>query len=140
MTASAIEAEIASIYLNAQLIVEWRQTLTDMGHPQPPTLICTNNKTACSILDDTMEQKHSKAIDMCFLWLKDRVNNHKQFKLKWVSGTENLADYFLKHHMGSHHCRICPIYLYSQGKSSTTLKGCVKISNSNSQERVDSLD
>ena len=53
--ASAMEAEIASIYLNAQLIVKRRQTLINMGHPQPPKLICTNNKTACGILDGTMK-------------------------------------------------------------------------------------
>ena len=67
-----MEAKIASIYLNAQLIVEWRQTLTNMGHPQPPMLIRTDNKTAYGILDGTMKQKRSKVTDVRFHWLKDR--------------------------------------------------------------------
>ena len=48
-----------------------------MGHPQPLTVICTDNKTACGIVNGTMKEQHSKAIDMRFHWLKDRVNAHK---------------------------------------------------------------
>ena len=125
--ASAMEAEIAAMYMNAQLLVGFRQTLEDMGHPQPPTLIRTDNKTACGIMDGTMKQKRSKAIDMRFHWLKDRVTNHKQFKIQWASGKENLADYFSKHHLGSHHRKVRPIYVYMKDKSPTTLKGCAKI-------------
>ena len=107
-----------------------------MGHPQPPTLIRMDNKTECCILDDTMKQKCSKAIDMRFHWLKDTIKNHKQLNLKWASGTENLADYFSKHHLGSHHRRVRPIYIFSQGNSPTTLKGCVRILKFNSSTNL----
>lgn len=69
--ASAMEAKIAALYLNATLIIEYRRTLQEMGHPQPPTVIQTDNKTAHSILTGTMKQKRSKSIDMRFHWLKD---------------------------------------------------------------------
>ena len=61
---SAMEAEIDALYENAKKVIEFRQVLTDMGHPQPPTLIRTDNKTACGILHGTMKQKRSKAINM----------------------------------------------------------------------------
>ena len=51
---SAMEAEIRAMYMNAQKLVVYRRTLTDMGHPQNPTLIRTDNKTACGILTGTM--------------------------------------------------------------------------------------
>ena len=125
--ASAMEAEIAALYLNAQLVVEFRQTLTDMGHPQPTTQIRTDNESACGILTGTMRQKRSKAIDMRFHWLRDRVQNHKQFDIRWAPGATNFGDYPTKHHPGSHHKNVRPIFLNVPGKSPTTLQGCTKI-------------
>ena len=97
-----------------------------MGHPQPPTAMKTDNQTATGILNGTIKQRRSKAIDMRFYWLKDR-QEQDQFDIKWVPGKYNLADYFTKHHPGSHHRRVQPIYLYEAGKSPTTLQGCVEI-------------
>ena len=42
--ASAMEAEIAALYKNAQLAVEYCQTLADLGFPQPPTVMRTKKK------------------------------------------------------------------------------------------------
>ena len=64
-----MEAKIRAMYMNAQKLVEYRHILTDIGHPQTPTLIRTDNKTACGILTGTMRQKASKCIDMNFHWL-----------------------------------------------------------------------
>ena len=75
----AMEAKTAALYENAQLVIEYRQTLEDMGHPQPPKVMQTDNRTACGIVNGTMRQKRSKAIDMRYHWLKDHANNHKQF-------------------------------------------------------------
>ena len=68
----------------------------------------------------------SKAIDMRFYWLKDRAEQG-QFDIKWVPGRYNLADYFTKHHPGSHHRKVRPIYLYEEGRSPTTMQGCIEI-------------
>ena len=46
---SAAEAEVASLFMNAQQVVQMRLTLGDMGHKQPPTLLRTDNKTAQGI-------------------------------------------------------------------------------------------
>jgi hypothetical protein len=62
--ASAAEAEVAGIYLNAQEGVSERNCLIKMGHPQPPTPIQTGNTTARGIVTGTIKQKRSRAIDM----------------------------------------------------------------------------
>ena len=46
-------------------------TLEELGHPQPPTPIKTDNTTANGIINGTVKQQRSKAIDMRFYWLKD---------------------------------------------------------------------
>ena len=127
--ACAMEAEITALFMNAQKLVEYRQTLHDMGHPQPSTPICTDNSSACGIINGTMKQKRSKSIDMRWNWLKDRTVNQKQFSISWASGKTNLADYPTKHHPASHHKQVRPIFLYIKGKSPHTLQGCVKILN-----------
>eukprot|EP00536_Pseudo-nitzschia_multiseries_P009450 jgi/Psemu1/23220/gm1.23220_g len=62
----------------------------------------TDNNTAEGILNGTIKQKRSKAIDMRFYWLKDRAEQG-QFNIFWEPGKHNLADYPTKHHAGSHH-------------------------------------
>ena len=54
---SAMEAEVAAMYGNAKKVIEFRQILTDMGHPQPPTIMRTDNQTACGVITETMKQK-----------------------------------------------------------------------------------
>ena len=39
----------------------------------------------------------SKAVDMRFHWIRDRVQQG-HFTIAWRPGTENLADYFTKEH------------------------------------------
>ena len=88
----------AALYINAQRIMESGTTLIDMGNPQPPTVLCTDIKTACGIITGTMKQKQSKAIDMQFNWLKYCVCEQTQLQIKRATGSENLANYTTKHH------------------------------------------
>ena len=125
VVASAAEAEIAALFLNAQEIVPLRMTCEELGHPQPPTPLRTDNSTANGILNGTVKQKRSKAIDMRFYWLKDRVTQ-RMFKVYWAPGKVNLADYYTKHHPASHVKRIRPIYTHGPD-SPSSLQGCVKI-------------
>eukprot|EP00957_Ditylum_brightwellii_P172841 13158077-Ditylum_brightwellii.AAC.1 len=69
--ASAAEAEVGALYTNAWKGEELRTALEEMGHPQPPTPIMTDNTTANGIVNDTIKQRRSRAIDMRFYWLKD---------------------------------------------------------------------
>ena len=63
---------------------------------------------------------------MQFYWLRER-QEQQQFKIKWMSGQQNPADYFTKHHPGAHHHKVRPIYLYEGIQSPTTLQGCIEI-------------
>ena len=63
---------------------------------------------------------------MNFHWIRCRVNQ-KQFKVIWAPGKENFGDSPTKHHHASHHKRMRPINLYVEGKSPSSLKGCVKL-------------
>ena len=110
--ASAMEAKITALFINAQKLVKYCQTLQDMGYPQPPTPICTDSSSACGIINRTMKQKRSKSIDMRWNWLKDKTVNQKQFSISWVSGKTNLADYTTKHYAASHHKQVRPLYIY----------------------------
>jgi hypothetical protein len=44
-----------------------------MGHKLDTTEIKNYNTTADSIINNTIQQKRSKAMDMRFYWVKDRV-------------------------------------------------------------------
>jgi hypothetical protein len=110
--ASVAEAEIAALFYNAQEACEIRTTLADLGHSQPPTLFQTDNSCAAGILNQTVKQKRSKAIDMRFYWLRDRVEQ-KQFQIIWKPGDTNMGDYFTKHHPAKHHQAIRHQYLLS---------------------------
>jgi hypothetical protein len=103
--ASAAKAKIGALFLNGQEALPIRVTLTELGHMQPATPMQTDNSTAASFANDTIKQKRSKAIDMRFYWIKDRVRQG-QFILYWRPGPENLSDYHTKQHSPSHHQRI----------------------------------
>jgi hypothetical protein len=77
-------------------------TLEDLGCPQGITSIYTDNKCAEGIANDSITLQKSKAMDMRFHWVRDRVRQ-EQFKVIWKKGSENIADYFTKNHPTSHY-------------------------------------
>jgi len=79
VAASASEAEIGALFLNAQDAVPIRTALEEMGHIQPPngTPLETDNSTAHGILHAQVRLKRSKAFDMRYHWLKDRASGPK---------------------------------------------------------------
>ena len=109
---SAAEAELGALFHNGKEACPLRIALEEMGHPQPATPMATDNNTASGIATDTVKQKRSKAIDMRFYWIRDRVRQG-QFQIYWSRGQTNRADYFSKHHPASHHQAIRSTYLYS---------------------------
>ena len=66
-----------------------------MGYPQEPTIIMCDNTSAIGIATDSIKQKRSKAIDMRFHWIRDRVRQG-QFIIAYIPTQQNLADYFTK--------------------------------------------
>ena len=113
---SAAEAECAGLFHNAKEAVPERITLQELGHPQPPTPIVTDNSTASGIANDSVKQKRSKAMDMRFYWVRDRVRQG-QFIVYWRRGVTNRADYFTKHHPDRIHKEMRPTYLHTASKN-----------------------
>ena len=102
---SAAEAELGALFLNAKEGVYLRQILTEMGHPQPRTPLQTDNTTAEGVINNKIQPKRTKAMDMRFHWLRDR-EAQGQFRIYWRPGKTNLADYFTKHHSPAHHVNV----------------------------------
>jgi hypothetical protein len=125
VVASAAESEVGACFHNAQSGAPLRVTLTEMGHTQPPTPLRTDNSTAFGILNETIKQKRSKAMDMRYHWLTDR-DRQKQFDVYWRPGRENIGDYHTKHHSAQHHKDIRRLILH-QANSLEVLRGCVKL-------------
>jgi hypothetical protein len=111
VVSSAAEAETAGLYYNCREACAIRTCLEEMGHPQPATPVVTDNSTAVGICTDTIKQRCSKAMDMRFYWVRDRVRQ-KQFKIHWKKGSLNHADYFSKHHPAPHHRAVRSTFLY----------------------------
>jgi hypothetical protein len=108
-----------------------------MGHPQPRTPIQTNNTTAEGVINNKIQPKCTKAMDMRYHWLRNQ-EAQGQFNIYWRPGRTNLADYFTKHHAPAHHVNVRAEFLTRvkdlaearQTKKSSdkiaTLQGCVR--------------
>jgi hypothetical protein len=123
--ASAAESEVGACFHNAQSGAPLRVTLTELGQIQSPMPLRTDNSTAFGILNETIRQKRSKAMDMTYHWLTDRVLQ-KQFDVYWRPGRENLDNYHTKHHSAQHHKDMRVLILH-QANSLQILRGCVKL-------------
>ena len=124
--APTMGAGVGALFMGAQPLTGYRQTLLEMGHPQPATHIRIDNKSAHGVLTGIMGQGRTKPPDVGANWVKGRCGQG-QFTIDWAPGETNLAGYPTKHHTGLHHRQVRPIQLYVGGKSPTTLQGCNKI-------------
>ena len=95
VVASAGEAEYGAAFTIAQKAEFTRTILMALGHPQPATVIYSDNKCAIGLATDTVKQRRSKSVDMRYHWLRDRVRQG-HFNVLWISGKQLLADFFTK--------------------------------------------
>ena len=70
-------------------------------------------------------KNRSKAINMRFHWLQDRVSQ-KMFKVRWAPGKVNLANHFTKHHLPKHVKQLRPLHT-TQSASLQDMQGCVEL-------------
>ena len=89
------EAELSGGFHVAQDAVQYRRTLHDLGYPQTPTLLRMDNTVAIGIATNTINAKRSKAMEMRYFWIIDRVAQ-KQFNVQHIPGIWNIADHFTK--------------------------------------------
>ena len=92
---SVAEAELAGAFHAAQAAVPLRCTLRDLGYPQPATTLQIDNTVAIQLANASINAKRSKAMDMRFFWIVDRIRQG-QFKTLHVPGVWNIADFFTK--------------------------------------------
>jgi hypothetical protein len=64
IVSSAAEAELGALFHNGKDGCPICTSLEGLGHPQSLTPLKTDNTTANGTANDTVKQKHSKAIDM----------------------------------------------------------------------------
>ena len=76
--ASTSEAGCGTIFVNAQIAVPIRTTLTEMGWKQGPTAIQVDNSNTVGIATKEFRQDKSKVMDMNFYWLNNGIE-HGQF-------------------------------------------------------------
>ena len=130
VVSSAAEAETGGIFMNGQYAVQIIAALNELGHPQPSQgiRISTDNSTARGVLTANLRQKLSKAFDMRYWWMRDRIKQN-QFNLVWEPGSDNRADYFTKHFSPQHHKLMRQTYIHVSptANCSTDIRprGCV---------------
>ncbi len=103
---------MGALFINAKTAVSIQQTLIEVSHPQPRTPMQTDNATAHALLNNKILPKALKSMDMRFHWLRCH-NAQEQFRYYWRPGSQNLADYFTKHHPATHHKSVHPTILTS---------------------------
>ena len=102
VVSAAYEAEIGGVFINAEAGEANRRTLSDLGYPQDATPIITDNTTAQGFAHKTIRLKRSKAMDMRWYWVQDRIANG-DYVVTWGPGADNAADYLTKVHPAKHY-------------------------------------
>ena len=99
---SAAEAEIGAMFINSREAVPQQMTLVKMGHPQPRSPMQTDNSAAHAVVNNNVQPRVTKAMDMRFHWLRCKDAQGQLFYY-WRPGNANLGKYWKKHHQGAHH-------------------------------------
>ena len=99
-----------------------------MHHPQPPTPIQVDNSTAVGISNKSIKKKRSKAMDMRFHWIHDKIIQ-EHLHVFWKPRPTNLGDYHSKYHRTPHQIKVRHTNLHEPHSSQTTLQGCVNSPN-----------
>jgi hypothetical protein len=74
---SAAEAELAGLFLNGKEAVPERITLDELGHPQPPTPMVTDNSTGWKPFTGTMTIYKSYKCKLCANGCNSTKNNFR---------------------------------------------------------------
>ena len=99
---SAAEAELGALYINCREAIPAGHALIAMEHPQPAKPMQTNNTTALGVINKTIAQRRTKAMDMRFKCLRYRAH-HLQFRHYLRLGSTNKDDNVTKYHAAIHH-------------------------------------
>ena len=102
VTSSAAEERIGALYINSCASTPTCHTLKEMGHPQPPTSIQTDNSALLGVVTNTMQHKQTKTMYMRFHWLRCRTLQRQSCTYCHTRPT-NKGGYVPKYHAAAHH-------------------------------------
>ena len=85
VVASAAEAKLGALFMNAKEGEILMLILEELGHPQPPTPIHCNTKTAAGIANDTVQKHRSRLMEIRFYWITDQIKQNI-FDVQWHPG------------------------------------------------------
>ena len=102
---SASEAELEGLFNTSRIGKIIHLALIELGHPQPLTPLYTDNYTAAVIINHTVKQWRSLAMDIHYFCIVDQVHQYI-FVVKWAPGLENVGDCHTKH------TYVIPLYFY----------------------------
>ena len=63
VVSSAADAEIGALFINARQAIPARMAAEELGHPQPPTPVQTDNTTALGFANKNLQPKVTKSTD-----------------------------------------------------------------------------
>ena len=134
VAASAAEAELGALFLNAQEAKVIRLILKELGHPQPPTPIHVDNTTAVGIVNNSIKRQRSRAMEMRYFWLLCQ-EAQRILDISHHPGQENMGDYPTKAHFGQIHRHVRSYYLHEPNSPTilyrasmpSTWQGCAEI-------------
>ena len=96
------------------------------GTPQPQTLIQTDNSTANEVLNNNVQPKQTKAMDVTFHWLRYRMSQ-AQFRFHLIPGPFNIGGYWTRYCSPANHINFCREILTPVAKVRALFKtGCPK--------------
>jgi hypothetical protein len=110
VVASAYEAEYAALFVTGQHAAVLINTLQDLGHPQSAVHLNADNAPAVGTANRSTKPRRSKAIDMRFHWIQDRVAQ-RMFTVTWGQGATNIADFLTKAHPTAHFVKARQAYV-----------------------------
>ena len=122
--ASESEAEYGTIFVNSQIDVPIRTTLSEIGCKQGPTAIQVDDSIAVGIATNEFLLKKFKAVYVRFYWINNRIKQGHS-RVFWRPGPENLGDYHSKHHPPEHYIAVRIKYLHVPNLR--LLQGCVNL-------------
>jgi hypothetical protein len=134
VAASAAEAELGALFLNAQGAKVLQLTLAELGHPQPPIPIHIDNTTTVGTVNNTIKRQQLRAIEMQYFWLLDG-RTQTYFKFYYQPGQEHLRNYPSKHHTVNIHQHVWPYNVHTnrspvlllQAMKPSIWQGCAEI-------------
>jgi hypothetical protein len=73
VVSSAADAKLEALFHNSKEGFPLQIALEELGHPQSPSVLITENSTASGTANDTVKEHLSKGINKCFYWIRDRI-------------------------------------------------------------------